>query len=80
MCVSVRIAELKIDPAHLERFKTSAREQIEAALRTEPGVLAHYAVSVKDYPALVTVFEIYTDEETYRSSLDTPHFNRLIDT
>jgi hypothetical protein len=36
----VRLAELEIDPAHLERFKVSAKKQIEAAVRMEPGVLA----------------------------------------
>jgi hypothetical protein len=34
----VRIAELEVDPAHLERFKASTEEQTEAAVRVEPGV------------------------------------------
>jgi quinol monooxygenase YgiN len=76
-CPFVRIAELEIDPAHLERFKASAKEQIEAAVRVEPGVLALYAVSVKDNPALIRVFEMYADEEAYRAHLDTPHFKRF---
>jgi hypothetical protein len=42
----VRIAELEVDAAHLERFKTAATEQIATAVRVEPGVLALYAVSV----------------------------------
>jgi len=49
----VRLAELEIDAAHLERFKVSGKKQIEAAVRVEPGVLALYAVSVKDNPALI---------------------------
>ena len=49
----VRLAELEIDSAHLERFKASAKKQIEAAVRLEPGVLALYAAFVKDNPALI---------------------------
>jgi quinol monooxygenase YgiN len=77
VCPLVRMAELEIDPTHLERFKASAKEQIEAAVRVEPGVLALYAVSVKDNPALIRVFEMYADEEAYRAHLDTPHFKRF---
>jgi quinol monooxygenase YgiN len=73
----VRIAELVIDPAHLERFKASATEQIATAVRVEPGVLALYAVSLKDNPALIKVFEVYADEAAYRVHLDTPHFKRF---
>src|SRR5215468_7831711 len=67
----VRLAELEVDPAHLERFKASATEQIESAVRVEPGVLALYAVSVKENPALIMVFEIYADEAAYKAHLET---------
>ena len=77
MCPFVRIAELEIDPTQFVRFKASAKEQIEAAVRVEPGVLALYAVFVKDNPALIRVFEMYADEEAYRAHLDTPHFKRF---
>jgi len=73
----VRIAELEVDAAHLERFKTAATEQIAAAVRVEPGVLALYAVSVKENPALIRVFEIYADEAAYMAHLETPHFRRF---
>jgi quinol monooxygenase YgiN len=73
----VRLAELEIDPAHLERFKESATAQIEAAVRLEPGVLALYAVSVKDDPSLVRVFELYANEDAYGAHLETPHFKRF---
>jgi quinol monooxygenase YgiN len=77
VCPFVRIAELEIDPTHLERFKASAKQQIKAAVRVEPGVLALYAVSVKDNPTFIRVFEVYADEEAYRAHLDTPHFKRF---
>jgi quinol monooxygenase YgiN len=73
----VRIAELEIDPAQLERFKGAVREQIDAAVRVEPGVQALYAVSVKDNPSLIRVFEMYADEGAYMAHLETPHFKKF---
>jgi quinol monooxygenase YgiN len=73
----VRIAELEIDPAQLEGFKSAILEGIETAVRVEPGVLALYAVSETDNPAHVRVFEIYTDADAYRTHLETPHFKKF---
>jgi quinol monooxygenase YgiN len=73
----VRLAELEIDPAQLENFKSAVTEGIEAAVRLEPGVTALYAVYEKDHPASVRVFEVYTDEKAYQSHLETPHFKKF---
>jgi quinol monooxygenase YgiN len=70
----IQIAEIEVDPAQLDSYKAAAREQIEAAVRLEPGVLVLYSVSNKDNPARVTVFEIYLDRESYLAHLQTPHF------
>jgi quinol monooxygenase YgiN len=73
----VRIAELEIDPVRLEAFKSAITEGIEAAVRVEPGVLALHAVSEKDDPARIRVFEIYADEAAYKNHLETPHFRKF---
>jgi quinol monooxygenase YgiN len=73
----VRVAEMEIDPAHLDRFNAAAKEEIEASIRVEPGVLALYAVAMKDNPAHVRVFEMYKDAAAYASHLQTPHFQKL---
>jgi quinol monooxygenase YgiN len=70
----VRVAEIEIDPAQLDAYKIAASEQIEAAVRLEPGVLALYSVSDKDNPAHVFVLEIYADVNAYNAHLDTAHF------
>ena len=75
----VRLAELEIDPARLDSFKVAATEQIEAAVRLEPGVLALYAVYVKDDPSQVRVFEMYADADAYQAHLQTPHFRKFAD-
>ena len=69
-------AEIEIDPAQLEDYKAAVSEQIEAATRVEPGVLALYAVSEKDNPARVRMFEIYRDVDAYRAHLETAHFKK----
>jgi quinol monooxygenase YgiN len=69
-------AEMEIDPSQLADYKAAVTEQIEAATRVEPGVLALYAVSEKDNPARVRVFEIYRDADAYRAHLETVHFKK----
>jgi len=70
----VRIAELEIDPAQLEAYKAALREEIDASIRLEPGVLALYAVSLRENPAQIRIFETYADRDAYESHLKTVHF------
>jgi quinol monooxygenase YgiN len=70
----VRVAEIEVDPARLEAYHAALKEEIEASVRLEPGVLALHAVAAKDNPARVVVFEIYAEEAAYAAHLKTPHF------
>jgi quinol monooxygenase YgiN len=72
----VQVAEIEIDAAQMEAYKAAVREQIEAAIRTEPGVLVLYAVSDKNDPTHVRVFEIYRDTDAYKSHLESVHFKK----
>lgn len=72
----VQIAEIDIDPAQLENYKAAVKEQIEAAIRNEPGVLTLYAVSNKENPTHIQVFEIYRDTDAYRAHLQAAHFKK----
>ena len=72
----VQVAEIEIDPAQLEAYKAAVKEQIETAVRVEPGVLVLYAVSEKDNPAHIRVFEIYRDTDAYKSHLESAHFKK----
>ena len=72
----VRMAKLQIDPAQLENYKTALKEEIEASIRLEPGVLTLYAVAEKENPASITIFETYASEDAYKSHLETPHFKK----
>jgi 4-carboxymuconolactone decarboxylase len=70
----VRLAKLVIDSNQLETYKAALKEEIEASLRLEPGVLTLYAVAEKNNPAHITILEIYADTEAYKGHLQTPHF------
>lgn len=70
----IRLAELEIDPARLEDYKAALKEEIETSIRVEPGVLTLFAVSVKERPSQIRIFEEYLDEASYRAHLATPHF------
>jgi quinol monooxygenase YgiN len=72
----VQLAGIEIDPAQLEAYKAAVREQIETAIRVEPGVLVLYAVSEKDNPTHIKVFEIYRDANAYKWHLNSAHFKK----
>jgi quinol monooxygenase YgiN len=72
----LQLAEIEVDAAQLENYKVAAKEQIEAAIRLEPGVLVLYSVSEKDNPTHIKVFEIYHDAGAYQAHLQTAHFKK----
>jgi quinol monooxygenase YgiN len=72
----VQLAELEIERTLLDAYRSALKEQIEMAIRVEPGVLALHAVAAQDDPAHITVFEVYLDAEAYRAHLQAPHFTR----
>jgi quinol monooxygenase YgiN len=72
----VRIAELEIDPAQLEAYRAELREEIEASIRLEPGVLTLYAVALKESPTSIRIFETYADVDAYKAHIESPHFKK----
>ncbi|NJL76427.1 MAG: antibiotic biosynthesis monooxygenase [Saprospiraceae bacterium] len=70
----VRLAKLIIDSTQLETYQAMLKEEIEASMRLEPGVMTLYAVAEKDNPAHITILEIYASEDAYKIHLQTPHF------
>ncbi|MCO4319029.1 antibiotic biosynthesis monooxygenase [Phyllobacterium sp. 21LDTY02-6] len=76
----IRIAELEIDPAQMAAYSAAVKEEMEASIRVEPGVLALYAVSIKGKPNHLRFFEMYTDEAAYDSHRESPHFRKYVET
>ena len=77
---SIRIAHLQIKKDKLPAFLDSVKEEMEAALRVEPGVIAIYAAADKSDPTKMTFFEMYVDDAAYQTNRDTPHFQKYFHT
>ena len=72
----VRLSKITVDPAQLDAYNAFLKEEIEASMRLEPGVLTLYATAEKDNPYKMTILEIYADRAAYESHLKTPHFQK----
>jgi quinol monooxygenase YgiN len=72
----VRLAVIEVDTSQINAYNEFLREEIEASIRLEPGVVTLYGVAEKDNPEHVTLFETYADSSQYRSHLATPHFQK----
>ncbi|HEX6891930.1 MAG TPA: antibiotic biosynthesis monooxygenase [Chryseolinea sp.] len=70
----VRLAKLVIDASQLDSYKAALKEEIEASVQLEAGVLTLYAVSEKNNPTHITILEIYADSTAYKAHLQTAHF------
>jgi quinol monooxygenase YgiN len=76
----VRVADLEILPARLGDYRAAVSEEIADSIRSEPGVAAIYAVSLKDAPQRLRFFEIYADDAAYRQHIASAHFRKYVDT
>ena len=70
----VRMAELEIDPAHLEAYRKLLAEEISASVAFEDGVLALNAVAIKGSPEKIRILEVYASQAAYEAHLQAPHF------
>lgn len=72
----VRIAELEIGTDYLDEYLEILKEESEASLRLEPGVICIYPMFQKENPTQIRLLEIYANKEAYESHLKTPHFQK----
>lgn len=72
----VRLSKITVDAAQLDAYNAFLKEEIEASMRLEPGVLTLYDTAEKDNPYKMTILEIYADRAAYESHLKTPHFQK----
>ena len=70
----IRLSKIQVDSTQLETYNAFLKEEIEASMQIEPGVLSLYAVSDKEHPNQITILEIYANEASYLSHIKTPHF------
>ena len=75
-----RIAKIKVDVNQIEQYKSALKEQMNAAIKLEPGVLSYTVVADKKNASLITILEVYANLEAYQSHILTPHFKKYKDT
>lgn len=72
----IRIAEIEIHPQNLTEYKAILKEESEASIRLEPGVISIFPMYQKANPTQVRILEIYASREAYELHLKTPHFQK----
>jgi quinol monooxygenase YgiN len=72
----VRLAIIEVDSSQVNSYNNFLREEIDASIQKEPGVLTLFAVAEKENPVRVTLFETYSDSSQYKLHLTTPHFQK----
>ncbi len=70
----VRIADIEIDSAYLEEYIAILKEESEASIRLEPGVISIFPMFPKEKATNIIIVEVYASREAYESHLQTPHF------
>jgi quinol monooxygenase YgiN len=70
----IRISEIEIDSSYLEQYKAILKEESEASVRLEPGVISIYPMYQKEALGQIRILEIYASREAYEAHLKTPHF------
>ena len=75
-----RIAKIKVDASQLDKYTSALKEQMNAAIQLEPGVLSYTAVADKKDATSITIFEVYASQEAYQSHIVTSHFKKYKET
>lgn len=76
----VRIAAIEIDANYVVEYMAILKEESEASVRLEPGVICILPMFQKENPTQIRLLEIYADKEAYASHLQTPHFKHYKET
>jgi len=74
------IAQIRVDPAQLDKYNSALKEVMTTSIEVEVGVLSYYALSDKKDPSCITLFEIYADSASYNAHILSPHFLKYKET
>lgn len=72
----IRISEIEIYPELLNEYKAILKEEAEASVRIESGVISIFPMYQKEDCTQIRILEIYADKESYQEHLKTPHFQK----
>lgn len=72
----LRYSVIEIIPDYLDEYLPFVLEVGEISMKTEPGVLAMYPTVSKEDSCKVTILEIYSSQDAYKSHISSPHFQK----
>lgn len=72
----VRLSRVTVEPDFLAEYLEFAVECGKRSMAEEPGVLMMYSMSEKANPHVITILEIYANQEAYKHHIQTPHFQK----
>lgn len=72
----IRISEIEIYPESLLAYKAILREEAEASVRLEPGVISIFPMYQQEDSTQIRILEIYANREAYQSHIKSPHFQK----
>lgn len=75
-----RIAKIKVDTNQLVQYTAALKEQMNTAIKLEPGVLSYTVVADKKDASSITILEVYANLEAYQSHILTSHFKKYKET
>ena len=70
----VRISEIQVHAEHLGRYKAILKEEAEASVKLEPGVIAIFPMYQRENDTEFRILEMYSNRQAYEAHLKTPHF------
>jgi quinol monooxygenase YgiN len=71
-----RIARITVDSLQVAEYRKLLKEQMDAAVRLEPGVISYSVYADKTDPSKLTILEVYADSAAYLAHRETPHFKK----
>jgi quinol monooxygenase YgiN len=72
----VRISEIEVHAKYLEQYKTILKDESEASVRLEPGVIAIFPMYQREKDTEFRILEMYASREAYEAHLKTAHFQK----
>lgn len=72
----VRISEIEVDARYLEQYKAILKDEAEASVRREPGVIAIFPMYQREKDTEFRILEMYASREAYEAHLKTAHFQK----
>lgn len=70
----IRISEIEIYPEFLKEYIAILKEESNASVNNEPGVISIFPLVQKENPTQIRILEFYQDQVAYQSHIASEHF------